>query len=115
MKLDRLIRMSLNETYSEVHIGKQGDGLSMLLFNFALENAINKVKEKMEGLKFNRRHKLLVNAEDVNLLRDNTNAVNKKTSTSTDASKEADLEVHKEKTTCCCVIIRMQDKDRKDI
>jgi hypothetical protein len=55
MKLARLIEMCLNEIYSEVHIGKtvcdafpiqnglkQGDALSPLLFNFALEYAITK-------------------------------------------------------------------------
>jgi hypothetical protein len=56
MKLIRLIKMFLNETYSKVHIGKhlsdsfliqnglkQGDALSPLLFNLALEYAIKKV------------------------------------------------------------------------
>jgi hypothetical protein len=53
MKLPRLIKICLNESHSEVHIGKrlsdsfpiqnglkQGDALSPLLFNFALEYAI---------------------------------------------------------------------------
>jgi hypothetical protein len=53
MKLVRLIKMCLNETYSKVHIGKQlshsfpiqngvkqEDALSPPLFNFALEYAI---------------------------------------------------------------------------
>jgi hypothetical protein len=56
MKLVRLIRMCLNETYSKVRIGrhlsrsfriqnglKQGDDLSPLLFKFTLEYAIIKV------------------------------------------------------------------------
>jgi hypothetical protein len=57
MKLVRQIKMYLNETYSKVRIGKhlsanfpiqnglkQGDALSPLLFNFALEYAIRKVQ-----------------------------------------------------------------------
>jgi hypothetical protein len=57
-KLIRLIKMCLNEMYSEDHIGKhfshkfpiqnglkQGDSISPLLFNFALEYAIMKVQE----------------------------------------------------------------------
>jgi hypothetical protein len=58
MKLVRLIKMCLNETYSKVRIGKhlsvsfpiqngleQGDALSPLLFNYSLEYAIRKVQE----------------------------------------------------------------------
>jgi hypothetical protein len=58
MKLVRLIKMCLNETYSKVCIGKhlsdsfpiqnslkQGDALSPLLFNFALEMPLGRSRK----------------------------------------------------------------------
>jgi hypothetical protein len=47
---------------------KQGDALSPLLFNFALEYAIRKVQDFQVELKFNGTHQLLAYADDVNLL-----------------------------------------------
>jgi hypothetical protein len=63
MKLARLIKMCLNETYSKVHISKhlsdsfhiqnslnQGDAPSPLLFNSALEYAIKKIQVNQESI-----------------------------------------------------------------
>jgi hypothetical protein len=69
MKLVRLIKMCLNETYSKVCIGlyrsdrflnqnglKQRDDASPLLFNLALGYDIRKAQENQVGLKLNGTH-----------------------------------------------------------
>jgi hypothetical protein len=112
MKLVRLIKMCLNEAYSNVHRGKhlsdsfpiqdgleQDDALSPLFFNFALEYAIRKVQKNQVGLKLNATHQLLAYADDVNLLGDNIDTINKNTETLIFASKEVGLEVNVEKNT----------------
>jgi hypothetical protein len=80
-KLVRLIKMCLNEHYSEVHVGKllsvtfciqndlkQGDALSPLLFHFVLGYAIRKVQENQVVLEMNETLQILVYADDVSLL-----------------------------------------------
>ena len=44
---------------------KQGDALSPLLFNFALENAIKRVQVNQDGLKLNGTHQLLTYADEL--------------------------------------------------
>jgi hypothetical protein len=86
--------MCLHETYSIIRIGnqfsvsfpiqnglKQGDALSPLLFNFALQYPIMKVQYNQVGLKLNGIHQLLVYPDDVNLLGDDIDTINKNTET----------------------------------
>ena len=69
LKLVRLIKICLNETYSRVRVGKylsdrfsiknglkQADALSPLLFTFAVEYTIRKVQADKKGLKLNGTH-----------------------------------------------------------
>jgi hypothetical protein len=120
MKLVRLIKMCLNETFSIVRIGihlsksfpiqnglKQGDDLSPLLFNFALEYAIRKFQKNQVGLKLNGTHQLLAYADVVNLLGDNIDTIKKNTETLIDANKKTVLEINVEKTKCCCFVSRI--------
>jgi hypothetical protein len=64
----------------------------------ALEYAIMKVQENQVWLKLNGTHQLLAYADDVNLLGDNIDTINKNTLTLIDASKEVGLQVNVEKT-----------------
>jgi len=112
MKLVRLIKMCLNETYSRVWVGKtlsdrfhirnglkQGDALLLLLFNFALEYAIRRVQVIQDGLKLNGTLQLLAYADDVNILCGSIHTLEKNTEALLVSIKGTDLEVNADKVT----------------
>ena len=78
VKLVKLIKMCLPETYNRVRVGKhlsdlcsirnylkQGDSLSPLLFYVVLGNAIRRVQE---NLTLDGTHQFLIYANDANIL-----------------------------------------------
>ena len=78
LKVARLIKMCLNETYSRVRVGKHmsvvfsirnglkhREALSPLLFNRVLEYAITRVQANQGGFKLNGTHKLSVYADGI--------------------------------------------------
>ena len=112
-KLVRLIKMCLTETYSRVRVCKnlfnmfpirnglkQGDVLSTLLFNFALEYATRMVQVNQDGLKLNGTHQILAFADNVNtlVLGGTVHTVKENAKALVVASKETGLEVNADKT-----------------
>jgi len=77
---------------------KQGDAVSPLLFNFALEWAIRRVQVNQDGLKLNGTHQLLAYADDVNILGRSVCAVKENAEALVVAAKEIGLEVNADKT-----------------
>ena len=90
---------------------KQGDALSPLLFNCALEYAIRRVHVNQYGLKLSGTHQLLVYADDADLLEGRVRSIGKNTESLVVVSKETGLEVKLIKLiTWSCVEIRMRDE-----
>ena len=103
--------MCLTETCSRVRVGKnlsdmfpirnglkQGDALSSLLFNFALDYAIRRVQVNQDGFKLNGTHQLLAYADDVNILGGSVHTVEENAEALVVATKETGLEVNADET-----------------
>ena len=111
MKLARLIKICVTETYSRVRVGKnlsdafpirnglkKVDAMFSLLFNFTLGYAIRKVQVIQDGLKLNDTHQLLVCTDDVNILGGSIQTIKKNTESSAIGSMEIGPEVNADET-----------------
>jgi len=77
---------------------KQGDALSPLLFNSALEYAIRRVQVNQDGLKLNGTHQLLVYTDDVNILGRGIHTIKENAGALVVACKETGLVTNADKT-----------------
>jgi hypothetical protein len=109
-KLVRLIKTCLIEMFSRVQVGKnlsemfpirkglkEGDALSPLFFNFALQYAM-KVQVNLNGLKLYGTHQLLAYADDINILGGSIHTVKENAEALLVATKEIGLEVNADKS-----------------
>ena len=98
-------------TYSLLGNGlKQGDALSPMLFNFALEYAIRRVQVNQDGLKLNGTHQFLAYADDVNILGGSIHMLKENAEALVAAIREIGLEVLIKLSTWSCLENRMQDE-----
>jgi len=76
---------------------KEGDALSPLLFNFALEYTISWVQVNQDGMKLNGTHQLQVYADNINIMRVWVHTIKDNAEALIVASKEIELEVNADK------------------
>jgi len=91
---------------------KQGDALSPMLFNSALEYAIRRVQVSQDGLKLNGTHQLLAYADDVNILGGSIHTLKENAETLVAATREIGLEVSADKTK---YMVMSQDQNAERI
>jgi hypothetical protein len=89
-------------------------------FNFALEYVVRRVQENQEGLILNGTHQLFACADDVNIVGENIDTVQKNTKALFDAGKEVGPEVNPGKTkymlqSCCRNSIQIANRSFESV
>ena len=77
---------------------KQGDALTRMLFNFALDYAIRRVQVNQDGLKLNGTHQLLAYADDDNILGGSIHTLKQNAEALVATTREIGLEVSADNT-----------------
>jgi len=77
---------------------KQGDALTPMLFNFALEYAIRRVQVNQDAVKLSATHQLLAYADDFNILEGSINTLKENAEALVAATREIELEGNADKS-----------------
>jgi transglutaminase/protease-like cytokinesis protein 3 len=86
-----------------------------MFYHHCSSTLLRKVQEIQVGPQLNGTHQVLAYADDVNLLGDNTDTINKNTQTLIDASKEVGLELNVEKTKYMLVFRDQNEGQNREI
>jgi hypothetical protein len=127
-KLVKLVQVCLNGHRGRVRVGgdlsdpfdilnglKQGDALSSVLFNLALEYVVRSIIENREGLSMNGIIQLLAYADDIDLLGDSREIVRRNAELLKKAGEEVGLEFSEEKTKYMLVDRLGEELDVSDL
>jgi len=88
----------VSDRFSIRNGSEQGDALTPLLFNFALEYAIRRVQVNQDALNLNGTHQLLAYADDVNILGGSIHNLKEDAEALVAATREIGLEISADKT-----------------
>ena len=83
----------MSDRFSIRNGSEQGDALTPLLFNFALEYAIRRVQVNQDALNLNGTHQLLAYADDVNILGGSIHNLKEDAEALVAATREIGLEI----------------------
>ena len=103
----------MSDRFSIRNGSEQGDALTPLLFNYALEYAIRRVQVNQDALNLNGTHQLLAYADDVNILGGSIHNLKEDAEALVAATREIGLEISADKTKYM-VMSRDQNAGRSD-